>query len=71
MKIKLIDNIDRLRAFLDDRTNTGNIVDEGDHYQIKPDAVYLGIYEGLILTGVHEVRNFWHSVVECHAIYDA
>lgn len=71
MKIKLIDNIDRLRAFLNDRTNTGNIVDEGDHYQIKPDAVYLGIYEGLILTGVHEVRNFWHSVVECHAIYDA
>ncbi|MGS0948870.1 tail needle knob protein, partial [Escherichia coli] len=37
---------------------------------IKPDAVYLGIYEGLVLAGVHEVRNFWHSVVECHAVYD-
>ena len=32
--------------------------------------VYLGIYEGLVLAGVHEVRNFWHSVVECHAVYD-
>ncbi|MCS1055274.1 DUF2824 family protein, partial [Escherichia coli] len=31
---------------------------------------YLGIYEGLVLAGVHEVRNFWHSVVECHAVYD-
>ncbi len=23
-----------------------------------------------MLAGVHEVRNFWHSVVECHAVYD-
>ncbi|STT84492.1 Uncharacterised protein [Klebsiella pneumoniae] len=23
-----------------------------------------------MLVGVHEVRNFWHSVVECHAIYN-
>lgn len=70
MEIKLIDNPVRLQAFLDDRATTGNIVDRGDHYRIKPDAVYLGIYEGVLLAGVHEVRNFWHSVVECHAIYD-
>lgn len=70
MEIKLIDNPVRLQAFLDDRATTGNIVDRGDHYCIKPDAVYLGIYEGVLLAGVHEVRNFWHSVVECHAIYD-
>ncbi|AEF45804.1 hypothetical protein SerAS12_2684 [Serratia sp. AS12] len=70
MEIKLIDNPVRLQAFLDDRATTGKIVDTGDHYFIKPDAVYLGIYEGVLLAGVHEVRNFWHSVVECHAIYD-
>lgn len=70
MEIKLIDNPVRLRAFLNDQANTGNIVDDGDHYFIKPDAVYLGIYEGIMLVGVHEVRTFWHSVVECHAIYD-
>ncbi|WP_129544325.1 DUF2824 family protein [Serratia sp. 1D1416] len=70
MEIKLIDNPARLQAFLNDQANTGNIVDDGDHYYIKPDAVYLGIYEGALLAGVHEVRNFWQSVVECHAIYD-
>ncbi len=70
MEIKLIDNPLRLREFLNDRSNIGNIVDHNDQYFIKPDAVYLGIYEGLLLVGVHEVRNFWHSVVECHAIYD-
>ncbi|MFL4429638.1 DUF2824 family protein [Serratia marcescens] len=70
MEIKLIDNPVRLRAFLNDQANTGNIVDDGDHYFIKPDAAYLGIYEGVMLVGVHEVRTFWHSVVECHAIYD-
>lgn len=71
MEIKLIDDPVRLRQFLNDRSNTGNIVDHNDQYFIKPDAVYLGIYEGLLLVGVHEVRNFWHTVVECHAIYDA
>ncbi|HBL0726776.1 TPA: DUF2824 family protein [Serratia marcescens] len=70
MEIKLIDNPVRLQAFLNDQVNTGNIVDDGDHYFIKPDAVYLGIYEGVMLVGVHEVRTFWQSVVECHAIYD-
>ncbi|STT69248.1 Protein of uncharacterised function (DUF2824) [Klebsiella pneumoniae] len=70
MEIKLIDNPVKLRVFLNDQTNTGNIVDAGDRYFIKPDAVYLGVYEGMLLVGVHEVRNFWHSVVECHAIYD-
>lgn len=70
MDIKLIDNPVKLRAFLDDRNNTGNIVAASDSYFIKPDAVYLGVYEGVLLVGVHEVRTFWHSVVECHAIYD-
>ncbi|MBH2996313.1 DUF2824 family protein [Serratia marcescens] len=70
MEIKLIDNPVRLQAFLNNRVNTGNIVDDGDHYFIKPDAVYLGIYEGVMLVGVHEVRTFWQSVAECHAIYD-
>lgn len=70
MIIKLVDNPIRLIDFLNDARNTGNIVDTGDKYLIKTDAIYLGIYEGILLVGVHEVRNFWHSVVECHAIYD-
>lgn len=70
MIIKLIDNPIKLAEFLNDARNTGNIVDAGDKYLIKSDAIYLGIYEGLLLVGVHEVRRFWHSVVECHAIYD-
>ncbi|MCZ5798235.1 DUF2824 family protein [Escherichia coli] len=70
MEIKLIDNPVKLAEFLNNPANTGNIVDSGDKYYIKSDAVYLGIYEGLVLAGVHEVRNFWHSVVECHAVYD-
>lgn len=70
MEIKLIDNPVKLAEFLNNPSTTGNIVDSGDTYHIKHDAVYLGIYEGLLLVGVHEVRNFWHTVVECHAIYD-
>lgn len=70
MIIKPVDNPIRLAEFLNDARNTGNIVDAGGKYLIKPDAMYLGIYEGLLLVGVHEVRNFWHNVVECHAIYD-
>lgn len=70
MEIKLIDNPVRLQVFLNDQANTGNIVDAGERYLIKPDAVYLGIFEGVMLAGVHEVRNFWHSVVECHAVYN-
>ncbi|NCH64887.1 DUF2824 family protein [Cronobacter turicensis] len=70
MHIKIVDNPFRLSSFLNNPANTGNIVDTGDMYFIKPDALYLGIYEGSLLAGVHEVRNFWHSVVECHAIYD-
>ena len=69
MEIKLIDNPLKLAEFLNNPETTGNIVDSGDKYYIKPDAVYLGIYEGVLLAGVHEVRNFWHSVVECHACY--
>ena len=70
MEIKIISDPLRLAAFLNSPGNTRNIVDSGDSYCIKPDAFYLGIYEGSLLVGVHEVRNFWHTVVECHAIYD-
>lgn len=70
MEIKIIDNPIRLSEFLNDKSNTGNIVDSNDQYFIKPDALYLGIYEGVLLVGVFEVRNFWHTVVECHAIFD-
>lgn len=70
MKIKPIDNPVKLAEFLNDPKNTGNIVNSSDRYNIKHDALYLGVYEGLLLVGVHEVRNFWHTVVECHAIYD-
>ncbi|WP_368300450.1 DUF2824 family protein [Kluyvera sichuanensis] len=71
MELKIIDDPLRLQAFLNDPQNTGNIVESGLHYQIKPDALYLGVFEGLLLAGVHEVRNFWHTVVECHAIYES
>ena len=70
MKLKIIDDPFRLKSFLNDPKNTGNIVDIGDEYYIKPDALYLGIYEGALLVGVHEVRPFWHSTLETHPIYD-
>lgn len=70
MNIKPIENPIKLAEFLNDPINTGNIVDCNGSYHIKPDALYLGVYEGLVLVGVHEVRNFWQSVVECHAIYE-
>ncbi|OJB95796.1 DUF2824 family protein [Yersinia ruckeri] len=70
MELRTIPDLGRLRAFLNNPEITGNIVDVGNEYLIKPDALYLGIYEGVLLIGVHEVRTFWHSVVECHAIYD-
>ncbi|MEB6533278.1 DUF2824 family protein [Pantoea stewartii] len=70
MELRIVDDPVRLRQFLNNSVNTGRIVDKGQEYFIKPDALYLGIYEGILLVGVHEVRNFWHSVVECHAIYD-
>lgn len=70
MELRAIPDLGRLRAFLNNQDITGNIVDHDSEYLIKPDALYLGIYEGLLLVGVHEVRTFWHSVVECHAIYD-
>ncbi|WP_145534839.1 DUF2824 family protein [Yersinia alsatica] len=70
MELRTIPDLGRLRAFLNNPEVTGNIVDVGNEYLIKPDALYLGIYEGVLLVGVHEVRTFWHSVVECHAIYD-
>lgn len=69
MIIKLIAEAGPLISLLNDRKVTGNIVDPGDHYAIKPDALYLGVYDGETLAGVHEVRQFWQNVVECHAIY--
>lgn len=68
MEIKLIDNPVKLAEFLNDASNTGNIVDVGDKYFIKPDALYLGVYEGIVLAGVFEVRRFWHNTIECHNI---
>lgn len=47
MELKFIDNPVRLQAFLNEPGNTENIVEPGHTYYIKPDAVYLGIYEGL------------------------
>lgn len=70
MQIKLIDNQVKLAEFLNNPDNTGNIIDSGDTYPIRHDALYLGIYEGVLLVGVHEVRNFWYTVVECHAVYE-
>ncbi|HAT2608028.1 TPA: DUF2824 family protein [Kluyvera intermedia] len=70
MELRIVDDPIRLAAFLNDSGNTGNIVDPGNAYQIKDDALYLGVYEGSLLVGIHEVRNFWQTVVECHAIYD-
>jgi len=70
MKIRIIDDQKRLAEFLNDPLTTGSIVDKGSVYSIKADALYLGVYEGALLVGVHEVRKFWHSIVECHAIYD-
>lgn len=70
MELKIIEDPIRLNQFLNDPKNTGNIVDKGSEYFIKPDALYLGIYEGHLLVGVHEVRTFWHSVLETHPIYD-
>ena len=52
MIIKPVDNPIRLAEFLNDARNTGNIVDAGGKYLIKPDAMYLGIYEGVLLVGV-------------------
>ncbi|OYB86265.1 hypothetical protein RX21_04483 [Escherichia coli] len=42
MEIKLIDNPVKLAEFLNNPANTGNIVDSGDKYYIKPDAVTNG-----------------------------
>lgn len=68
MEIKLVDNPMKLVEFLNDKINTGNIVDDGEKYYIKPDAYYLGIYEGVVLVSVFEVRTFWHNTIECHNI---
>lgn len=70
MELRIISDPIRLEEFLNNSETTGNIVDIGEQYFIKPDALYLGVYEGSLLVGVHEVRNFWHTVVEVHPIYD-
>ena len=43
MEIKLVDNPMKLAEFLNNPENTGNIVDKGDIYVIKPDAQYLAL----------------------------
>ncbi|TIM24861.1 MAG: DUF2824 family protein [Mesorhizobium sp.] len=69
MEIRVIDNPLPMLDMLNDPLNTGNIVSAGDVYDIKPDAIYVGVYEDDSLIGIHEVRCFWKRVVECHAIY--
>lgn len=69
MIIKLVDNMHQMVEFLNDPENTAAIVDRGDYYGLKKDALYLGIYDGYELAGVHEVRQFWQNVVECHCVY--
>lgn len=69
MEIKLIDDIGALIAFLNRPENTGNIVEEGQLYHIKPDAIYVGFYKDGELVGVMEARKFWHSTIEIHPIF--
>jgi hypothetical protein len=71
MEIKLIEDIAGLIAFLNDTNNTGNIVEAGQLYHIKPDAIYVGIYKDSELVGVMEARKFWHSTIEIHPIFSA
>lgn len=69
MIIKIVEDMPQMVAFLNDPDNTGALVDDGDYYGLKPDALYLGVYDGETLAGVHEVRQFWQNVVECHCVY--
>lgn len=69
MIVKPVDNMPQLVRFLNEPDNTAALVDKGDFYALKPDALYVGIYDGAVLAGVHEVRQFWQNVVECHCIY--
>ena len=69
MIVKPVDNMIQLVRFLANPENTAALVDDGDVYALKPDALYVGIYDGAVLAGVHEVRQFWQNVVECHCIY--
>lgn len=69
MIVKPVDNMIQLVRFLANPENTAALVDDGDVYALKPDALYVGIYDGDTLAGVHEVRQFWQNVVECHCIY--
>lgn len=69
MDIKIVQDMPQMVAFLNNPENTAALVDSGDIYALKPDALYLGVYDGDALAGIHEVRQFWQNVVECHCVY--
>lgn len=69
MELMMIPSREDLEVFLNNPDNTRSIVNPDFGYYIKPDALYMGIYNDGVLIGVHEVRKFWHSVVELHTIY--
>lgn len=69
MKLKIVENMVDMVAFLNNPDVTGAIVSKGDTYGLKPDALYLGIYEGWELVGVFEVRQFWQNVIEVHGMF--
>ncbi|EPO1297679.1 DUF2824 family protein [Escherichia coli] len=59
MEIKLIDNPVKLAEFLINPANTGNIVDSGDKYYIKPDAVYDPGFRGEYALQGHRLFCKW------------
>lgn len=69
MIAKPVTDLPEMVAFLNDRENVAALVEPGGYYGLKPDALYIGIYDGDTLAGVHEVRQFWQNVVECHCVY--
>lgn len=70
MIAKPVTDLRQLLQLVGDPETVAGIVEPGDHYAIKPDSLYIGIYDGETLAGVHEVRQFWQNVVECHCVYD-
>lgn len=69
MIVKPVDNLPELFVFLNTPANNKGVVPDGGSYAIKPDALYVGVYVAGVLEGVHEVRQFWLNVVECHCLY--
>lgn len=69
MRVEIVKNLPDMVRFLNDPEINAGIVEPGGFYALKPDALYVGIYDGPVLAGVHEVRQFWQNVVECHCVY--